>query len=354
MTHELLVEQTGVCGWITLQRPKALNALSMAMVQGLHEALTRFEQDPHIFAIVMDSMCDKAFCAGGDIKAAYEHRNQPDYLNDYFEREYDLNRRIGALKKPYIALIDGMCFGGGMGLACHGSHRIMTPSAFMGMPETAIGFYPDVGAGYFYNQMPGLTGRYLGLTGQSFTLDDALFLGLATHGLPHEKLDELRSFLKALACGSISEFSKSLELWLGQNAYSPLTGPVQENLLQINHCFSPHTMEDIIQLLSESSQDRFCQKTLETLHLRSPTSLKVTLRHLSATQGLSRVEALQHDLRLSLKLCAGGEFFEGIRAMVVDKDKNPMWHPSKLADVRDDWVESLVLDQEDRSQKSFG
>jgi enoyl-CoA hydratase/carnithine racemase len=354
MTNELLVEQIGVCGWITLQRPKALNALSMAMVQDIHEALTQFEQTPHILAVVMDSRCEKAFCAGGDIKAAYENRNQSNYLNDYFSCEYDLNRRIGNMKKPYIALIDGMCFGGGMGIACHGSHRIMTPSGVMGMPETAIGFYPDVGAGYFYNQMPGLTGRYLGLTGQMVTLDDALFLGLATHGLLHEKLDELRSFLKAITGASASGFSESLTLWLEQNAYSPTKGPVQENFQQINTCFSPNTMEEIIQLLSQHSQDRFCQQTLVTLNLRSPTSLKVTLRHFSITKELSRVEALQKDLRLSIKFCAGGDFFEGIRAMVVDKDKNPRWYPSKLSDVTDDWVESFVSDSEALAQKYFG
>ncbi|OJV47598.1 MAG: hypothetical protein BGO28_07135 [Alphaproteobacteria bacterium 43-37] len=353
MTNELLVEQIGVCGWITLQRPNALNALSMDMVQGIHDALTQFEHASHIQAIVMDSSCDKAFCAGGDIKAAYEHRDQPIYLNNYFALEYNLNLRIGNLKKPYIALIDGMCFGGGMGISCHGSHRIMTPSGLMAMPETAIGFYPDIGAGYFYNQMPGFTGRYLGLTGDRIDLDDALFLGLATHGLHHEKLDDLRSFLKTSTLTLASEFSQSLTFWLKQNSYSPKVGPIERNLHRINTCFSPNTMEEIMHLLSQSSQDSFCKQMFETLMLRSPTSLKVTLKYFDITKGLSRADALQRDLRLSIRFCTGGEFFEGIRAMVVDKDKNPVWNPSRLSDVTDDLVESFVLDLEASTQKSF-
>ncbi len=337
MSHEISIETRGAGGWILLNRHGALNALTYSMLETIHRALDQFEQNDQIHFVVVDSLNSKAFCAGGDIRAAYDHRYDLSYAKDYFATEYGLNGRIASYPKPYISLIDGLCLGGGMGLSCHGTYRIMSDRAQMAMPETAIGFFPDVGAGYFLNRCPGFLGRYLGLTGARAHLDDALFLKLATHGIEQQHFEPLRIFLSQLRG---SHTTHQLDEWLIVHAKSIAVGPIENHADLLNVIFSQALIEDIAMALTPHKGDLFIKCTLDQLKRGSPTSLKVTLAYLDKCRGLSLDEVLQLDTHLAFAHCLKEEFYEGIRAMVVDKDKSPAWNPSTLSEVTDAHVKS--------------
>ena len=327
MSQEITFEKRGAGGWVFLQRHEALNALSLSMLEKIHEALDHFAQDDSVRFVVVDSLNPKAFCAGGDIRAAYDHRHDLTYARRYFDLEYGLNERIAAYKKPYISLIDGLCLGGGMGLACHGTHRLMSDRAQMAMPETAIGFFPDVGAGYYLNRCPKHMGRYLGLTGARLHVADALWMKLATHGLCHSEFENLRAFLEALHG---PHGTHELQLWLAAHPLPPAEGPLTRQAGLLDTCFRQETVEEILTNLHLHKNVPLIQETLDLLALRSPLSLKITLAYLKKCEGLMVSEVLALDKIVALNQCKGLEFYEGVRAMVVDKDKSPAWSPSTL------------------------
>ena len=342
MSHEISTEKRGHGGWILLHRHGALNALSMAMLEFIHEALDATQSDESVGFVVVDSLNPKAFCAGGDIRAAYDHRSDLAYVTRYFELEYALNERIAHFSKPYISLIDGLCLGGGMGLSCHGSFRIMSDRAQMAMPETAIGFFPDVGAGAFLNRCPGFLGRYLGLTGARVHMSDAVFLRLATHGLHHSHFDGLRAFLDQVHGHSVAH---QLQVWLDEHASPMEPGPIQIHRGLLDTCFSHDSMEEIIAALQAHQDVDFIRETLDLLLLRSPTSLKVTLAYLKACHALPVADVLALDRTVAGHYCRGHEFYEGIRAMVVDKDKSPLWNPASLNEVSEEMVQGYFNTQ---------
>lgn len=320
----------GDIGVITLNRPKALNALSHTMVVAMLQQIKRWSEASHIKAIVIKADEGKAFCAGGDIRYVYEHRNNQD-ISAFFGDEYRLNSAIFHCPKPYIALLDGITMGGGAGISIHGSHRVATEKLLFAMPETGIGFFPDIGSSYFLSRLPKKIGFYLGLTGARIDCQDCLALGLVTHLIAQDKQ---QAVLHALA---ETEFHQDafvavdhvLQKFTLSARYSQLM--LQQEI--IANAFAKNSVEDILSTLKNNADD-WSQIIAEILLTRSPTSLKVTLQELQLGATLDFDACIQMEYRIANRFLMSHDFFEGIRAVVVDKDQNPHWQPKTLAEVR--------------------
>ncbi len=321
-------------GRIILNRPKALNALSFAMAKRMDARLAEWADDPAVRFVVIEGAGERAFCAGGDIRELYRSMDDPDstLAADFYRVEYRLNHRIFAFPKPYVALIDGVVMGGGVGVSIHGSHRVVGDRLLFAMPETGIGLFPDVGGSYFLPRLPGRLGTYLGLTGARIGAADALYCGIATHYVPSDRFAELRAALDAAG-------GDGIDAAIGGFAADPGPAPLAEHRAAIDRCFAADTVEDILAALRAEGTD-WARKTLETLAGKSPTSLKVTLRQLRRGAALDFAEAMRMEYRLSQHFCAGHDFREGIRAVVIDKDNAPRWRPERLEDVSEADVEA--------------
>jgi enoyl-CoA hydratase/carnithine racemase len=315
----------GALGILVLNRPQALNAFNLPMVEHCAEHLARLQDDDRIAAVAVRGTGHRAFCAGGDVRSLYEAKRhqQPDLLDKLFRTEYRLNYTIQQFTKPYIAVIEGIAMGGGIGMSIHGSHRIVCETSLLAMPETAIGFFPDIGASYFLNRCPGALGTFLGLTGYRMNAADALYAGWATHYIPCEKLKVLWHHLQTAPTAAAMEASiESL------NERSPPTKlPLWQEV--IDACFSADSVSEIFQRLAESPAPQ-AREWLATLRERSPTSLVVTLALLRRNRGVSLKEALTIEFRLSQRFMQNHDFFEGVRAVLVDKDQQPCWQPESL------------------------
>lgn len=324
---EVLVEVRGQAGVITLNRPKALNALNLAMMREIFSTLKDWEKDPAIAIVLIEGAGDKAFCAGGDIRSVYMARVEENrqHLDSIFREEYKLNAYINQYPKPYIALIDGICMGGGMGVSIHGSHRVVTQKAMLAMPETNIGFFVDIGASHFLNQCPGESGLYMALLAEKFSPADAIYTKLATHYIPSEQLEEAKE--KLIAASSAEEACAILD---GASKTPPFPSFVQDHQQEIDEIFRGKTVEDIIHNLKKSSYP-LADGWFKTISTKSPTSLKLCHRLLRENNGKSLEECLQVEFRLSQKCVERYDFFEGIRAVVIDKDQNPQWQPPPIS-----------------------
>jgi enoyl-CoA hydratase len=341
---EELSGRDGNLGVVTLNRQNALNAITHKMINDLNKQLTVWESAEQIKAVIIRAAEGRAFCAGGDIRNAYEKANDPN-LSQFFKDEYLLNTRIHHYSKPYIAFLDGITMGGGVGISIHGSHRIATEKLVFAMPETAIGFFPDVGATYFLPRLPFKMGFYLGLTSARITYNDCVGIGIANHCVSSSSFAELTH---SLADTSLNENPKAkISEVIDQYAitYPPSDLLTYKN--EIESCFSKTSMEEIMQALQHIGSE-WCLKTFETLKTKSPTSLKVTLNALLRGHELSFDECMRMEYRLTCRFLQGKEFFEGIRAAVIDKDQKPKWNPSHLKDVLDDDVQEYFspLEQE--------
>lgn len=336
--QDVLSKIDGYAGVITLNRPKALNALSLSMIREITRLLMEWKDDPEVRTIIVQSSSDKAFCAGGDIRSVYEARlkGDEDYMVAIFQEEYLLNFMIHMYPKPYIALIDGIAMGGGLGISIHGSHRIVTERAVLAMPETNIGFFPDVGASYFLNRCPGEIGTFLGVLGESITAEDALYTGLATHRLA--SLDIPGIYQALIAAQSSTEVDDILQDAAGGQSDCFLQ--THRNL--IDRCFSFNTVEEIFEALQQES-DPIVREWLKRTFKKSPTSLKLALALLRRTKGMALKEVLALDFQVSRYCVEAHDFFEGIRALLIDKDQNPVWHPSNLTDVTTEMIEGYFL-----------
>lgn len=320
-------QRVGRIGIATLTRPQALNALTLPMVTALAAQLQDWAADDTVLAVVLAGE-GRAFCAGGDIRAmalASRALQQGDdaagaHIAAFFTTEYRLNYTLAQYPKPIVSLIDGICMGGGLGLSVHGSHRIVTEHGSMAMPECRIGFYPDVGGGWFLSRCPGRTGVWAGLTAARLGPAEALHMGLATHMLPH---DGLPAFLTAVIDGaSIGE------------ALGPVYLPDAPSLLlgyqpMIDRCFDGATVEDIVAAL-EREADPFAAEQLAALQAMSPTSLKVTLELLQRAESLSLGQELELEYAVTHGFVHGHDFYEGVRAALIDKDHRPQWSPAAL------------------------
>lgn len=343
---EILVTVEGRAGVITLNRPKALNAINVSMIQSIMQALDLWEKDPAIEFIIIQSNDKRAFCAGGDIRAVYMARVQDDFSfsDAIFRAEYTLNYYISSYPKPYIALIDGICMGGGLGISIHGSHRITTERSVFAMPETAIGFFPDIGGSYFLNKCPGKVGTFLGVVGDKIGSADAVYAGLVTHFVSSERLNILKQNLF-----KSSSRQEALDIIDQANEKTELSFLERHQDL-INKCFAGETVAEIIKNLEEY-QTPETSKWLSLLEKRSPTSLEITLKILRENKGKSLKECLPVEFRLSQRFVRNYDFIEGIRALLVDKDNQPNWQPRSLSQVTAEKVMEYFAELGDKELK---
>ncbi len=321
---DIRFEWTGVAGVVTLTRPKALNALNHDMVLALSRALTAWEYDRKI-ALVIVKAEGRAFCAGGDIMNVYESRGMDTPPIQFFADEYRLNARIECYPKPYISLIDGIVMGGGVGISCHGSHRVMTENAMFAMPEVGIGFFPDVGGSHILPNLGGYFGIYLALTGNRIRYGDALWSGLATHTIATEGLIDLLERL----CETGDVETVLLNYCMAAKRETEC-----EILEDIARHFAKRTLGGVIESLkADAGTSEFAAKTLATILSRSPTSLAVTFRQVHAGLTMSMTDCMRMEFRILNHMLAGHDFYEGIRAVLVDKGSTPVWRPAYLHDV---------------------
>nr|XP_056717210.1 3-hydroxyisobutyryl-CoA hydrolase, mitochondrial [Euleptes europaea] len=338
---EVLLEKKGCAAVITLNRPKALNSLNISMIRQIYPQLKRWEQDPETFLIIIKGTGGKAFCAGGDIRAITEAGRAGDRLTqDFFREEYILNNAVGTCRKPYVALIDGITMGGGVGLSVHGHFRVATEKTVFAMPETAIGLFPDVGGGYFLPRLSGKTGCFLALTGFRLKGRDIQRAGIATHFIEAEKVAALEKDLTELKSPSKENVADLLDSYhtkckLDQEKEFILG----EHMDKINSLFSASSMEEIVQNLKQDGSP-FALKQLEIIAKMSPTSLKITLRQLREGASLSLQDVLTMEYRLSQACMRGHDFYEGVRAVLIDKDQSPKWKPATLEEVTDEFLDS--------------
>lgn len=334
MDAEVLLEVKNKVGLITLNRPKALNALNLNMIRKIYPVLQKWEADPGVNLVVIKGTGGRAFCAGGDVRAVAEAGQKGEDLTKmFFKEEYALNYAIGTLKTPYVALINGITMGGGVGLSVHGHFRVATEKTLFAMPETAIGLFPDVGGGYALSRMKGKLGIFLALTGHRLKGYDVKHAGVATHFVTSEKLADLESSLLSLPSDpDIHMVSKLLDDYDKECSDENKEFSLEKFTHQINSCFDKPTMEDIISALEQDGTEWALQQ-IEVLNKMSPTSMKITLRQLQEGSKLNLAECLKMEYRLSQRFMEGNDFYEGIRAVLVDKDNSPKWSPSSLADV---------------------
>ncbi|HSW69885.1 MAG TPA: enoyl-CoA hydratase/isomerase family protein [Gammaproteobacteria bacterium] len=323
--------RNGNLGLITLTRQSALNALNQAMINAIDEQLAEWEIANHIKAVVIRADLGRAFCAGGDVRSVYDRKlaNDPK-LSDFFRDEYRMNRRIHHYSKPYIALMNGITMGGGVGISVHASHRIATDALLFAMPETGIGFYPDVGMTYILPRLPHKMGYYLGLSGARISLSDCAAAGLIDFSV---KLEQFPELIYALADEPFeSDARESVTQVIKKFSVPMQNSSLIQRYEMIEKCFSEKTIEKILDAL-DHYPDRWCQEVSAVLRTKSPTSLKVTLHALHAAAQLDFNEAMQVEFRLTSRFLQGHDFFEGVRAVLVDKDQMPKWEPAKLKDV---------------------
>jgi enoyl-CoA hydratase/carnithine racemase len=327
---DIRFEQTGMAGIVTLTRPKALNAVTHSMVNALRRALSSWETDPKVALVVIKAE-GRAFSAGGDILDVYEAGRAGNPSVAFFADEYRLNAQIARFPKPYVALIDGIVMGGGVGVSFHGSHRVMTENAQFAMPEVGIGFFPDVGASHLLPDLGGSFGMFLGLTGNRIRYGDALWSGLATHTVQAQYLDGLLNRL-------IETGDAGMAL---REVFAPAKRETDRQTLEaIARHFSEASLKGILDSLEAAAPaDTFATNALATIRTRSPTSISVAFREIVAGSTLSMDECMRMEFRILNRMLHGHDFYEGIRAAIIDKGSKPHWCPALLDAVDPEKVE---------------
>jgi enoyl-CoA hydratase/carnithine racemase len=326
----------GNLGIILLQRTSALNALNDSMVRAMHQQLTSWTSSASIKAVIIRAVSGRAFCAGGDIRSIYNKKitNDPT-LGDFFWDEYRVNRQIFHFQKPYIALLDGITMGGGAGISIHGSHRVATENLSFSMPETGIGYFPDIGASYFLSRLQHKLGYYLGLTGERIAYQDCLALGLVDTVIASDTQEQL---IKKLAESALPDTSAVTNIIKSFSVTTP-ESPLWAHRKEIEICFSEKTVEDIVHAL-QTHGGEWCLKTADVILSKSPSSLKIALRALQEGSHLDFDACMQMEERLAKHFMHSHDFFEGIRAAVIDKDRMPRWEPTTLGLVTSEFVDS--------------
>jgi len=328
----------GAIGRITLNRPKALNALTEEMCAAILDRLRRWATDPAVRAVVIDAVPGKAFCAGGDIRAIYDAGRKGDgSVMSFFRTEYRMNAAIRHFPKPYLALIDGITMGGGCGVSMHGPHRIASENAVFAMPETAIGLFPDIGATFFLNRLPGGIGMYMALTGVRIGVADAIACGLATNSVPSHDQPVLLQRLTE------SEAPEAILSELGQ---IPLgVGDMETHRPAIDRAFSASSVEEVLARLEREGE--WGRETASLLKTRSPTSLKVTFRQIREGATLDFASCQRLEYRIMTRMMDAPDFYEGVRAALIEKDQSPRWTPGGLDKVTDGDVECFFSPLDD-------
>lgn len=332
-SDEVLLDRVGSAAVIRLNRPKALNSLNLEMVRAMRDAMERLAEDPEISCVVLKGEGERGLCAGGDIRIIHEagRSDDPD-VTRFWREEFPLNYRISRYDKPFVALMDGIVMGGGVGVSAHGSHRIVTERTRLAMPETGIGYVPDVGATWLLPQAPGEVGTWMGLTGEIIGAADAIHAGLADAHVPS---DHLAAVIEAL--GELEGGASGDEVQAVIDRFAVATGEGQfvAHREMIDRAFGFDTVEEIVMAL-EREEGAFAATTRETIAKRSPTSLKLTLRMLRlGRQSSGLVECLEREFTVGAEILRNHDFYEGVRAAIIDKDRNPKWSPAMLEEVSD-------------------
>ncbi|MCV6975894.1 enoyl-CoA hydratase/isomerase family protein [Mycobacterium bourgelatii] len=323
-SDEVLTRVDGDVGFVTLNRPKAINSLNQNMVDLLSTVLIRWERDDAVRAVVVSGAGERGLCAGGDVVALY-HSARKDGVEArrFWRDEYLLDAQVGRFAKPYVALMDGIVMGGGVGISAHANTRVVTDTAKVAMPEVGIGFIPDVGGTYLLSRAPGKLGLHAALTGAPFNGADAIALGFADHYVPHSDLDAFKASIAAVG----------VETALARHAIEPPPSELAAQREWIDECYSQDTVQDIITALKNHSA-KAANDAADLIATRSPIALSVTLEAVRRAAKLETLEdVLVQDYRVSSASLRSHDFVEGIRAQLVDKDRNPKWSPASLADV---------------------
>ena len=340
-TDEILFDHRGGVALATLNRPEALNAITLGMYRAFEPRLTGWAVDPGVRAVLLQGAGTRAFCAGGDVRLIYQSRLSPslpgDYKFDLFREEYFFIQKLHRFAKPTIALARGITMGGGAGLSVNGSHCVATETTVFAMPEVFIGSVPDVGATRFLNRCPGFVGHYLALTGGRVGAADALECGLATHFVPEEKIGRVTEALGAVDWREEAEFAQVDEVLL-RFAGKPGKGVLSALRPAIDRCFGKSSVEEIVAALRQE-EGAWAREALAAMQRASPLSLKLTLRQLRVGAGMEIEAALALEFRVIQHLLAGSDFYEGVRAVLVDKDQKPRWRFSSLEQVSEAEVE---------------
>lgn len=332
---EITCEIVGCCGVITLDRPRALNALTLNMVREIAHALDAWEEDPIVACVLVRAVEGRAFCAGADIKTLHEWGKAgrtSDQL-DFWREEYILNRRIKLYPKPYVALVDGIIMGGGAGIGVHGSHVIAGDGFSFAMPEAGIGFFPDIGATYFLPRLPGKTGCYLALTGALLSCGDAVAFGLASAYVPSARHTALTARLSAG-----EDISAAIE---AERAPAPTSALMGQRHF-IDGCFSATTLLAILEEIDDAGYggSEFALATYDTIRKKSPTSLAIALRQMQIGEKLDIGEALRTEFCIVTRIAKGHDFYEGVRATLIDKDNRPQWTPADIESLAPSEIEA--------------
>ena len=328
---DLIVRREGAAGVVRLNRPKAINAMTLEMSEGIDAALDKFETDPEVAVIILEGSGERGLCAGGDIRGLWESSREGGDLGARFWRqEYVMNARIAKYPKPYVAFMDGLVMGGGVGLSGHASHRVVTDRTRLAMPEVGLGFFPDVGGTWLLSRSPGEIGTYFGLTGQTMNGPDAVYAGFADAVVPSGKLAPLRESLVNLP---VSVGSADVKAAIDRLATGETAGPVAALGPQIDRWFAHDRMQDIVASLQQDGSE-LAQSTLKMLGEKSPRGMVVALKLLRLARASSSLEeCLVREYRAALEVFASDDFREGVRAAVIDKDRNPRWSPPAIEDV---------------------
>jgi enoyl-CoA hydratase len=333
---DLIARREGACGVIRLNRPKAINAVTLEMFRDVDKALDTFEADPAVAVILLEGAGERGLCAGGDIRSLWESSKiKGDLGKILWREEYILNARIKKFPKPYVAFMDGIVMGGGVGLSAHSSHRVVTEKTKLAMPEVGLGFFPDVGGTWLLSHSPGEIGTYFGLTGQTMNGPDAIHAGFADSVVPSGKLADLREALTKVRPGITSAEVKTL---ISGFATGETAGPVAAMQAIIDRWFAHDRMLDIVAALQRDGSE-LALSTLKTLNEKSPRGMVVTLKLLRLARASNSLEeCLVREYRAALEVFASDDFREGVRAAVIDKDRNPKWSPPRIEDVTPEMV----------------
>ena len=334
---EILFERRGAAGVVTLNRPQSLNAVTHGMVRALAAQLEAWAADDAVTRVVVQGAGERAFSAGGDIRVLYEQgrSGQHDEQLRFWAEEYALNTVIKRYRKPYVALIDGIVMGGGVGLSVHGSHRVAGDRYSFAMPEVGIGFFPDVGATWFMPRMPGQTGAYYALTGERLRAGEAVATGLATHYVPSARWPAL---LESLTEG------EAVDAGLARLAENAVAASLGANRDAVDRLFAADRVEDVLagldaEAASGGEHGAFAAKTATTIRAKSPTSLKIALAQLRRGKSLAFEDCMRTEFRIVSRVARGHDFYEGVRAAIIAKDGNAAWRPESLAAVSEAEVE---------------
>jgi enoyl-CoA hydratase len=337
-TDEVLTRVENGVGLITLNRPKAINSLNHPMVHALRAVLARWENDDAVHAVVLSGAGERGLCAGGDVVAVYESaRKDGVEVRKFWRDEYLLNGQIGRFAKPYVSLMDGIVMGGGVGVSAHGSVRVVTETSKVAMPEVGIGFIPDVGGAFLLSRAPGALGLHAALTGAPFSGSDAIAMGFADHYVPHDELD---AFAKALVDDGVQSA-------LSAHAVEPPPSELAAQRDWIDQCFAGDTVEDIVAALRGHGAGP-ASDAADLIATRSPIAVSVALEAVRRAGKLQTLEdVLVQDYRVSSASARSHDLVEGIRAQIIDKDRNPKWSPATLAEITAADVEAYFAPVDD-------